>query len=134
MGYKQANVSRHLRCLFQIYMMNILIWFSFSATHAKFAARTSLPRLLPATCTWIFCHSIRDCSLLVILLNAGQNQVEMDAHPGLASSQVPDLRQVTIFPSASVSSLIKSVKLLVSQIYCHCCDYSNPHCHIIIGH
>lgn len=32
MVYKQANVSRHLGCLFQICMTNILIWFSFSAT------------------------------------------------------------------------------------------------------
>lgn len=135
MVYKQTHVSRHLGCLFQICMTNILIWFSSSATHATFAVRTSLPGLPPATRTWVFCHSIRDCSLLVILLNAGRNQIEMDAHPGLSSSQVPDLRQATEFLSASVSSLRKSVKLSISQIHCHCCDYSCPHYHhVIIGH
>lgn len=87
---------------------------------------------MPTACTWVFCHSLCDCLPLVIPLNAGQNQREMDAYPCLFSSWLPVLRQV-LFLSASFSSFVNSVKPSIPQDFCHNCDYYYPHYHHIIN-
>lgn len=135
MVYKQANVSRHLGCLFQICMTKyshlvLILCNSCQICSSHFTSKASPSHLhlgLLSQHPWLL--TVGDP--LECWSEPDRNRCP--SWPSLFT--VLDLRQATKFLSASVSSLIKSVKLSISQIYCHCCEYSYPHYHhIIIGH